>query len=42
MISFLETNGIYHEEIIDFGLSVAAGEKSCEQILEWIIAHKIQ
>ena len=46
MISFLETNGIHlkvtNEEIIDFGLSVAAGEKSCEQILEWIIAHKIQ
>jgi len=45
MLTFLEINGIRidctHEEIVDVGLSVAAGTMDYEALLEWVREHRI-
>ncbi len=45
MLSFLELNGIKLEatnnEIIELGLSVADGSMKSEDLLNWIIRHKL-
>lgn len=45
MISFLELNGIKidatNDDVVKLGLSVADGSSSYEDILKWIIDHKI-
>jgi len=45
MLSFLEINGIKlrytDEDLIYIGLSLAEGTIKYEQLLEWVIAHKI-
>lgn len=44
MMTFLAVNGIEmeysQEEAIEFFLGVAAGEKTLDQLLEWIIDHQ--
>ena len=46
MILFLECNGVCldytQQELIDLGLGVAAGEIKYEQLLNWVIAHKVK
>ena len=45
MLSFLEMNGIKikctDEEIIHIGLSVADGSMGYEDLLQWVLTHKI-
>jgi len=45
MLTFLEVNGIkiesQNEEIIEVGLSLAEGKIKYEQLLKWIIEHKV-
>ncbi len=45
MISFLELNGIKidatNDDVVKLGLSVADGSSNYEDILKWIIDHKI-
>lgn len=45
LLSFLELNGIYIEatddDVIEVGLSVARGDMKYEQLLAWILNHKI-
>jgi death-on-curing protein len=45
MITFLEANGIKieatNDEIIKVGLSLAQGEMKYEDLLKWIIEHKV-
>lgn len=45
MLTFLEVNGIkieaQNEEIIEIGLSLAEGKVKYEQLLKWVIEHKI-
>ena len=45
MLTFLEVNGIRlectNEEIIDIGLSVADGSMGYEELLQWIVDHRI-
>ncbi len=45
MLTFLEVNGIRlectNEEIVHIGLSVADGSMGYEELLDWIIAHKL-
>lgn len=45
MIAFLEVNGIHlkctNEEVVRVGLSIANGSMHYEEILKWIIDHKI-
>ena len=45
MLSFLEVNGVKieatNEEVAEIGLSIACGNTQYEQLLEWIINHKI-
>lgn len=45
MISFLELNGIKidatNDDVVKIGLSVADGSSNYEDILKWIINHKI-
>lgn len=45
LLSFLELNGVYIEatddEVIDVGLAIARGEMKYEQLLNWILKHKI-
>ena len=45
MISFLELNGIKidatNDDVVKLGLSVADGSSNYEDILKWIIGHKI-
>lgn len=45
MISFLELNGIKidatNDDVVKIGLSVADGSSNYEDILKWIIDHKI-
>ena len=45
MLSFLEFNGIHlkfsDEELVDLGLSVAAGNKNYEEILDWVRSHAL-
>lgn len=45
MLSFLEINGIQlrytDEELVEIGLSLANGTMSFENLLDWILKHKI-
>ena len=45
MLTFLEVNGIRlectNEEIVDVGLSVAAGTMGYEALLDWVIEHRL-
>ena len=45
MLSFLDLNGIKidasNEEVAELGLAVAAGQSNQEDILKWILAHKV-
>lgn len=45
MLTFLEVNGIRiectNEEIVDVGLSVAAGTMDYETLLKWVISHTV-
>lgn len=45
MLTFLEVNGTRlectNEEIVHIGLSVADGSMGYEELLDWIIAHKL-
>ena len=45
MLSFLDINGIKidvsNEEVAELGLAVAAGQSNQEDILKWILAHKV-
>ena len=45
MLSFLEINGVYieatNDEVVEVGLAVAQGKMKYNDLLEWIIAHKI-
>lgn len=45
MLTFLEVNGIRvectNEEVVRAGLAVASGEMSYEQLLDWVIEHKL-
>ena len=45
MLTFLEVNGIKieatNDEVAEIGLSVACGNTKYEQLLDWIISHKI-
>ena len=45
MITFLEVNGIHmdctNEDVTTVGLAVASGEMNYEQLLEWVIEHRI-
>lgn len=45
MLTFLEVNGIRidcaDDEIVELGLSVASGKMDYEEILAWILTHKI-
>ena len=45
MMTFLEVNGIHlectDEEVAETGLAVASGEKSYEELLEWVEGHKV-
>ena len=45
MLSFLEFNGIHlkfsDEELVDLGLSVAAGNKNYEELLDWVRSHAL-
>lgn len=45
MLTFLEVNGIRvectNEEVVRAGLAVALGEMSYEQLLDWVIEHKL-
>ena len=44
MLSFLEMNGIRlqctDDELVDIGLSVAAGRMGYEELLQWVLDHK--
>lgn len=45
LLSFLELNGVYveatNEEVVEVGLSIACGDMKYEELLKWIINHKI-
>ena len=45
MLTFLEVNGIRlnatDEELVEIGLSLAQGEMKYEELLSWILQHKI-
>ncbi len=45
MLTFLETNGIEisctNEDVVKIGLGVASGKISYEQLLEWVMEHRI-
>ena len=45
MLTFLEVNGVRidctNEELVEVGLSVAAGTMEYEELRDWIIEHKI-
>ena len=45
MLTFLEVNGIHmdctNEDVTTVGLAVASGEMNYEQLLEWVIEHRI-
>lgn len=45
MISFLEVNGIRidatNEDVVELGLAVAAGTAKYDEILKWILEHKV-
>lgn len=45
LLSFLELNGIYidatDDDVIEAGLSIACGNMKYEELLQWIIKHKI-
>ena len=45
MLSFLEFNGIHvkfsDEELVEFGLGVASGDISYDEILAWVNEHAI-
>ena len=44
MLTFLEVNGVRidctNEELVDVGLSVAAGTMGYEELRDWVIKHK--
>ena len=45
MLTFLEVNGVRidctNEELVEVGLSVAAGTMEYEELRDWVIEHKI-
>ena len=45
MLAFLEVNGVRidctNEELVEVGLSVAAGTMGYEELRDWVIEHKI-
>ena len=45
MLTFLEVNGVRidctNEELVEVGLSVAAGTMEYEELRDWVVAHKI-
>ena len=45
MLTFLEVNGIHmdctNEEVTEMGLALAAGSVGYEELLNWVIEHKI-
>ena len=45
MLTFLEVNGIHmdctNEDVANVGLSVASGNMDYEQLLEWVLEHRI-
>ena len=45
MLTFLEVNGVRidctNEELVEVGLSVAAGTMGYEELRDWVIEHKI-
>ena len=45
MLTFLEVNGVRidctNEELVEVGLSVAAGTMGYEELRDWVVAHKI-
>ncbi len=45
MLTFLEVNGVKidctNEELVEVGLSVAAGTMGYEELRDWVIEHKI-
>ena len=45
MLTFLEVNGIHmdctNEEVIEMGLALADGSVGYEELLNWVIEHKI-
>lgn len=45
MLMFLDLNGIdiecTQQEIVDIGLGVGSGKMSCDELLRWIIQHKV-
>lgn len=45
MLTFLEVNGVRlectNDEIVEAGLSVAAGTMSYEQLLDWVLKHRV-
>ncbi len=45
MLTFLEVNGVRlectNEEIVRVGLAVASGEMSYEQLLGWVVEHRL-
>ena len=45
MLSFLEMNGIRlqctDDELVDIGLSIASGRMEYEELLQWVLDHKV-
>ena len=45
MLSFLEVNGVYieatNDEVVEVGLALASGGMKYDDLLDWIIKHKI-
>ena len=45
MLTFLEVNGVAmnlsNQDVVDAGLAVASGEMKYQQLLQWVVEHKI-
>ena len=45
MLTFLEVNGVpiecSNDELVTVGLSLAEGSMSYEELLEWVVAHRV-